>query len=276
MRALFLITARFPLSFLHCCGWCMGWFTFLLSPSYRRHFLLQTRQAGVAWRQWLPAVGHSGKLVAELPRIWLGKPVSARWANYDLLQSTLQLGRGAVLLTPHCGSFEAAAQLYAREFGVAGQPITVLFRPSRQPVLTDIVAQSRQRPGMRTAPTSLAGVKQLIKALRAGESVGILPDQVPPLGQGVWAPLFGRDAYTMTLAARMAAQTGAPMLWVWGERLSWGRGYVVHAIAGPDLTGLDVQEACRVLNASMETVIRQAASQYLWGYNRYKQPREQV
>ncbi|MBT0569465.1 lysophospholipid acyltransferase family protein [Curvibacter sp. CHRR-16] len=276
MRVLFLITARFPLCFLHCCGWWMGWLIFLLSPSYRRHFLLQVRQAQVGWRQWLPAVGHSGKLVAELPRIWLGKPVPARWANPEVVQQTLQQGLGAVLLTPHCGSFEATAQLYARDFGVVGNPLTVLFRPSRQAVLTDIVSQSRQRPGMRTAPTSLAGVKQLIKALRAGESVGILPDQVPPQGQGVWAPLFGRDAYTMTLAARMAAQTGAPMLWLWGERLPWGRGFVVHAIPGPNLAGLDVQEACGVLNASMEPVVRQAASQYLWGYNRYKQPRDQA
>jgi KDO2-lipid IV(A) lauroyltransferase len=57
---------------------------------------------------------------------------------------------------------------------------------------------ARQRPGLQTAPTNLSGVKQLIKALKKGEAVGLLPDQVPPRGMGVMAPFFGREAYTMT------------------------------------------------------------------------------
>lgn len=275
MRVLFLITARFPLLLLQCAGWLLGWLVFLLSASYRRHFVANARQAGVSWRAWLPAVGHSGMLVAELPRVWLGRPVAWHWVGAEHVQRALDQGKGVLFLTPHSGSFEVAGQAYAREFGIKGHPITVLFRPSRKKSISDIVASSRDRPGMKMAPATLAGVKQLIKALRAGECVGILPDQVPPLGQGVWAPLFGRDAYTMTLAARMAAQTGAPTVWVWGERLPWGRGFCIHAVPGPDLQGLELEQACTAMNASLEQVLRDCAGQYLWGYNRYKQPREQ-
>lgn len=74
------------------------------------------------------------------------------------------------------------------------------------------MAQSRERPGLKTVPTSVAGVRSLLRVLRSGGYTAILPDQVPPLGQGVWAPFFGRPAYTMTLLARLAQQSGARVL----------------------------------------------------------------
>jgi KDO2-lipid IV(A) lauroyltransferase len=102
----------------------------------------------------------------------------------------------------------------------------------------------------------------------------LLPDQVPPLGMGLWVPFFGREAYTMTLAARLAQQTGAAVLVAWGERLPWGRGYRVHVT--PLLAALppDSVLAAGVINQAMEALIRSCPQQYLWGYARYKQPRE--
>ena len=116
----------------------------------------------------------------------------------------------------------------------------------------------------------------MIKALRAGRAVGLLPDQVPPEGQGLWAPFFGRPAYTMTLAARLIQQTGATPLLVWGERLPRGQGYVLHfrALAEP-LAG-ELAPAVAQINREMERLIREAPGQYLWGYGRYKTPREQA
>jgi KDO2-lipid IV(A) lauroyltransferase len=183
-------------------------------------------------------------------------------------------GKGLIFLTPHLGSFEITAQDYAKRFGQSLQPITVLFRPSRQAWLSALVSDARDRPGMHGAPTTLAGVKQMIKALRRGESVGLLPDQVPPIGMGVMAPFFGRDAYTMTLSVRLAQQTGATVLMVWGERLSWGRGFCVHVQPMPgDLPG-DVGAAAASINRAMESLVLQCPGQYLWGYARYKTPRQ--
>ena len=132
---------------------------------------------------------------------------------------------------------------------------------------------ARNRPGMLAVPTTLAGVRQMIKALRRGEAVGLLPDQVPPEGQGQWAPFFGRDAYTMTLAARLAQQTGAAVVLVRCERLSWGRGYVTHFEPLPAPLSADMDQALLQINQAMEHLIRQCPEQYLWGYGRYKQPR---
>ena len=114
----------------------------------------------------------------------------------------------------------------------------------------------------------------MLRALRKGEVVGLLPDQVPPSGLGVWAPFFGRDAYTMTLAAKLITQTGATGLLIWGERLPMGRGYVVRVRPAPVIDPNSTPEgAATIINQAMQDVILTLPSQYLWGYKRYKHPR---
>jgi KDO2-lipid IV(A) lauroyltransferase len=276
MTTLFKLLSVLPLWLLHGFGWVMGWAVFVVSGVYRRRFVANARQAGLGARDWLGAVGEGGKLVAELPRLWLGRPVKVLWDGEAHVQAALALGRGIVFLTPHLGCFEITAQVYAQRFGQLGKPMTVLFRPPRQVWLRALVGRARQRPGLLTAPTTLTGVKQMIKALKAGESVGLLPDQVPPQGMGVMAPFFDREAYTMTLSVRLVQQTGASVLLAWGERLSWGRGYRVHIqpLSAPLPSGLT--DAVAAVNLAMQALVVQCPAQYLWGYARYKQPRAQL
>jgi KDO2-lipid IV(A) lauroyltransferase len=254
----------------------MGWLVFFVSGVYRRRFLANARQAGMVWRQWGGAVGESGKLVAELPRLWLGRPVPVHWDGARHVDAALALGRGVVFLTPHLGCCEITAQAYAQRYGQDKEPMTVLFRPPRQLWLRDLVTTARARPGLHTAPTTLAGVKQMIKALKQGQSLGLLPDQVPPLGLGLWVPFFDRDAYTMTLSVRLAQQTGATVLMAWGERLPWGRGYRVHVQPLTAALPADGAQAAGAINRAMEALIRSCPQQYLWGYARYKQPRQEL
>jgi len=272
MFTLFKLLSAGPLWLMHGLGMAMGWLVFMASGVYRRRFLANARQAGMGWRQWLGAVGQSGKLVAELPRLWLGAPVPVQWDGEQHVAGALVAGRGVIFLTPHLGCFEITAQAYALRYGQV-QPMTVLYRPPRQGWLRAVVSTARVRPGLQTAPTTLAGVKQMIKALKRGQSLGLLPDQVPPLGMGVWASFFGRDAYTMTLSVRLAQQTGATVLMAWGERLPWGQGYCVHVRPLPVALPADATQAAGVINQAMEGLIRHCPQQYLWGYARYKQPR---
>ena len=85
--------------------------------------------------------------------------------------------------------------------------------------------------------------------------------------------MFGKPAYTMTLAARLALQTGATVLLVRCEREPMGRGFVMYAEPLPKPLEADLETAVRQVNEAMEHVIRQCPGQYLWGYGRYKQPR---
>jgi KDO2-lipid IV(A) lauroyltransferase len=276
MIRLFKLFSAMPLGLAHALGWVSGWLVFAASGVYRRRFLANTQQAGIGWRQWLGAVGESGKMVAEMPRLWWGRPVPVQWSDTHDLEAALSLGRGIVFLTPHLGCFEVAAQAYAQRYGQKGKPLTALFRPPRQTYLRSLVAKARARPGLATVPATLAGVKQMIKALKMGQCVGLLPDQVPPVGMGLWVPFFGRAAYTMTLSARLAQQTGATVLLVWGERLSWGRGYRVHLKPLSASLPTAPAQAAELINREMELLIGTCPQQYLWGYARYKQPRQEI
>jgi KDO2-lipid IV(A) lauroyltransferase len=277
--------ARRPLRLLHAIGASLGWLAYLASPSYRQRLKANAEMAGLSSTLRRASVGEAGKLLMELPRLWLrpaGEAINdaVSWQGADHVQQALDGGKGLILLTPHLGSFEVAAQAYAERFG-AQQPISVLYRPARQAWLRELEETARARPALATAPANLAGVRQLMRALRQGQTLGMLPDQVPPEGMGVWAPFFGQPAYTMTLAAKLAQQSGAAVLAIWAERLPRGGGYAVcvaplsHPLPPRDGRSEEawMNDAAAAINSSMETVIRQLPTQYLWGYHRYKQPR---
>jgi KDO2-lipid IV(A) lauroyltransferase len=270
LKTLFRVLAGLPLLPLQMLGGVLGWIAFLASPTYRRRFVANAGQAGLRLRDVRAAIAASGALVAELPRLWLGRSPRIEWDGDRLIDQARSEGRGIVFLTPHLGCFEATAQAYAARYG----EITVLYRPARQAWLRELIESSRGRPRLATAPTTLAGVKQMLKALKAGDAVGLLPDQVPPQGLGAWAPFFGREAYTMTLPARLAQQTGARILLAWGARLPWGRGYRIHLRPAPASLSGDPAAAAGEVNALMESLIRECPGQYLWGYARYKAPAE--
>jgi KDO2-lipid IV(A) lauroyltransferase len=267
-----------PLWFLHALGTALGWAAWWLSPTWRRRSIENAARAGVSRADLHESVRQAGRLVAELPWVWL-RPAArsldgvATWADPAVIERRVEDERGLLLLTPHMGCFEIAAQSYAQRWGVR-RPLTVLYRPARKAWVRELEETARARAHLATAPATLAGVRQMIRALRKGEMVGLLPDQVPPAGMGVWAPFFGRAAYTMTLAARLARQTGAAVVVLWAERLPRGRGYRVHARELPDLPeGLDDAGDAAEINRWMEDTIRECPGQYLWSYHRYKQPR---
>ena len=182
-----------------------------------------------------------------------------------------------ILVTPHIGCWEILGQAVGERFVEAYGPITALYRPARKTWMAELIAGSRDRRGLQTLPTSVAGVRGLMRTLRAGGYTGILPDQVPPLGQGVWAPFFGRPAYTMTLLPRLAQQTGARVFLSVCERLPRGAGYAIR-FEPFDGTALNDPKATpkprpAAMNEGIERLIRGLPGQYVWDYARYKQPR---
>ena len=273
MPVVFRLFSVLPLWLLHAVGAALGWLAFLVSATYRRRFLANAALAGYRFAQVRAGVAHAGRMVAELPRLWLGAPLPCRMEGTRHVDQAYAAGRGIVYLSPHLGCFELSAQAAALRWSAQHGPITVLYRPARQPWLARLMETARNRPGMQAVPTTLSGVRQMLKALRRGEAVGLLPDQVPPQGQGVWLPVFGRAAYTMTLAARLAQQTGAAVLLARCEREPLGRGFTVHIepLAAPLQASLE--EGTLQISQAMEQVIRQCPEQYLWGYGRYKVPR---
>jgi KDO2-lipid IV(A) lauroyltransferase len=150
-------------------------------------------------------------------------------------------------------------------------PITVMYSPPNLKSLEPLMREGRNRgAAMNSVPADMRGVRAMLKALRRGEAIGILPDQVPGVGEGEWAEFFGRPAYTMTLVGRLSEQTGAPVLMCYSRRLPRGRGYRFEI--EPLLAARPPESRVRTLNRSLEDLIRRCPEQYLWSYNRYKVP----
>lgn len=273
---LFFLIGRLPLSLLHTMGAGLGRFAYAISGSYRGRLDNTFAQASshAGWDAKTikrEAIRHAGRAMTELPWLWL-RPSSETTAlvtrkGWEHVQAARAAGRGIVFLTPHLGCFEITAQTLALE-----GPITVLYSPPRQPTARAIVDRARNRTNLLAAPATLGGVRQLARALKRGEMVGILPDQVPGAGDGAWAPFFGRMAYTMTLPGRLQQLTNAVVVLCYGERLPDAKGYVMHVEPLDEVLSVDGPTQARQLNAAMERLIAQCPAQYLWAYNRYKQP----
>ncbi len=285
MVRLFRVLGRLPLGWMQRLGAALGWLVWLLSGAYRRRLEAHASGAGFTPAQYRPAVAAIGAMLAELPWLWLrpsGKSVLhlVRWYGVELFESALDAGKGVILALPHLGCWEMIGQSLAERFGPTRGPLVALYRPARKEWLRPLVASSRDRPGLKAVPTSVSGVRSLLRVLRGGGYTAILPDQVPPAGQGVWAPFFGRPAYTMTLLPRLAQQSGAQVLLCWCERLSGSQGFVMHfePLDAPELHDAQAtpEAAATAVNMGMECLIRRSPGQYLWSYARYKQPAKEV
>jgi len=287
MLWLFRFFSLWPLSVLHAVGGALGWLVWAGSPRYRAQFRANVAQAGLTFEAAQPAILEAGRFVAELPKLWLRPQNESCLDNVSFkvtfegqahAQEAFGQGKGVIFFGPHCGSFELGPQALAELYG----PMTAIYRPARKPWLAAIEQAMRQRPQLSVVPASLSGIRLMHKTLKDNQAVALLTDQVPPEGLGVWAPFFGKPAYTMTLAARLALQSGAVLLPVSCERLSGGRGYAIKIWPPVDLrtdldgaTKADLLSVVTRINAAIEAIVLSQPGQYLWGYGRYKTPRQE-
>lgn len=205
---------------------------------------------------------QTGAAFCELAWLWTRPPeqVLARIRAVEGLEvlESLQAEPGPLLiLTPHIGAFELLSLWFGRR-----TDIQILYRPPKQAWLEDLLVHVRSRTGATLLPAQPATVRQLLRQLKAGGAVGILPDQQPKAGEGEFAPFFGIPAFTMTLAPKLAGMPGVRVLLAWAERVP--EGFVVH-LSRPE----PAPTSAAALNAAVEAVVRQAPTQYQWGYKRY-------
>lgn len=274
--------AYLPLSVLHRLGTVLGWITYWSSGSYAKRLRENLRHglefirgkdgfSETEYRNILHAsVGEVGKSAMELPWVWkrpLEEVVASikRIQGWEHIEAAHAQGKGVLMMTPHFGCFELISLYFASR-----QPMTSMYRPPRWQFLDTLMHQGRERGSSKLAATDMGGVRQLLKALKRGETVGILPDQVPANGEGEWNQFFGRPAYTMTLIGRLVQSSGALMVMCQCKRLPRGEGYELEFLP-LHIEGSD--SITRQINASMEKVIATCPEQYLWSYNRYKMPR---
>lgn len=278
MSFLFKLLAMLPLRVLQLLGAGIGYLTFKFASELRERTYENLRQAGFTQPHFLDRLGRgAGRQSLESIWVWYRDPatvlsrVEVDPASEALIDQVMDTGRPIIFMTPHVGCFEVLPVWFANKyFEKTGRNISILYRPPKNAILRKIVGEARQSPGIEACPTTIVGVKRVIKNLRQGHTFGVLPDQVPSAGDGVWVPFFGKEAYTMILPVRLAKQVDAIRIFAWAKRES--HGWTLHAKEWLDpLTG-DLEQDATMMNKEIEDIIRQMPEQYAWGYNRYKTP----
>ena len=227
---------------------------------------------------WYRAMGRQSMIesvrsIMEAPWLWC--------QDRRRLQSLLKESEGiefiqaggnkgeAIIVTSHLGSWEFSGLWLATQ-----RPITSLYRPPRIRALENVMKQARSHSGACLVSTTTSGLRELHRALGRGEAIGLLPDQTPKGRGGVFAPFFGKPAYTMRLVGNLARRNRSPVVIVFCERLPWGRGFRLHAIqAGDAIYSDNPSEAAAEINHCVERLILISPQQYLWSYSRFsRQP----
>jgi len=274
--------ASLSLAANHAVGAFLGRLVFLLSPRYRRRLLENLGGSGLAptredlHRMARENAAEIGKGGTEL--IWaLFRPSQdvaskvVRRMGWEAVERLRAANRPIVFVIPHLGGYDVAGRYLWTQV-----PILAMYRPHKLFWLDQLMREGRNRgaapDGTNTAPATMAGVRMILKHLRRGGCSVVLPDQVPGEGDGEWVDFFGRPAYTMTLVGRLQEASGAALVFCFAERLAGGEGFVLHCDALAQALPADRRQSARIVNAMVEKLVRIAPLQYLWGYNRYKQP----
>lgn len=213
---------------------------------------------------------EAGKSGSEVIKVWGGGAERAlalvrEVHGESLLDEALASGKGVIIAAPHLGCWELLNYWLCRK-----TPMAILYRPPRVSAIEGLLRKVRGKLAPEQVRADGAGVRTLYKRLAAGSAVGILPDQKPRQGEGQFAPFYGRAALTMVLLPRLAARTGATVLFAFAERLPRGKGYRIHVRpAPPAIADPDLQLACATLNQGVQECVELAFAQYQWRYRRY-------
>lgn len=271
LLTLFRVISLVPLGVVQAAGRVVGRLVFALPGRYRDRLVAHARQAGYSDPAFARrAAAEAGAMILELTHVWFrGQESLARVVSDEehIVHQALSEKRGILFLSPHLGCFELLSR-YATRY----QPMTVMFRPPKQAFFMPLLQAARNTSGLKAVPANLQGVRAFLKALRNHETVGMLPDQVPQLGEGVWAPFFGREAWTMTLPGKLAQATNPIVMVAACERLPKGQGWRIHYLRAPDVLPDDPRNQAMLFNRMMQTLITRFPEQYLWSYHRYKRP----
>ncbi|KRG65638.1 lipid A biosynthesis lauroyl acyltransferase [Stenotrophomonas humi] len=183
----------------------------------------------------------------------------------DLYDAALASGKGVIVVAPHYGNWELLNQWLASR-----GPVAIVYAPPENPVGDEFLQLVRGGDNVRQVRAEGPAVRQLFKVLKDGGATGILPDQQPKNGDGVFVPFFGVQALTMTLVNRLAERTGATVLHAWCERIGPDLAFALHVEpASPQIADPDPLVAASALSAGIEAIARRDPAQYQWTYKRF-------
>ncbi len=186
------------------------------------------------------------------------------------LQAAINCEQGVLLLVPHFGNWELLSTYIGANYAMAA-----LYDPPKISGLESTIVAARERLRTQMFPISTAGIRGLLKFLKKGGLVAILPDQVPSREAGVYANFFGQSTLTMILPHRIIQRT-APVVMMCSIQRTFEAQTWCYDFSFKELQGLndseDASETATIINSEVEAIIRKAPEQYQWSYKRFKRP----
>jgi KDO2-lipid IV(A) lauroyltransferase len=221
----------------------------------------------------LSAAKEWGKTIVETLTIaWQGKAVkctriAAQGLNFDKVLAACKSGRPVIFLTPHIGNFEIGVK--ATSAIITDKTFNILYKPTKDPAFNAIMLDGRTETNINPVPTTRHGVAQLLRALKAGEIVGILPDNVASGGDGVWVNFFGKKVFATTLAAKFILYPGTTTFFACTKRVR--EGFVIDYYPYTPKTD-EVSVVVQDLYTMLESMVLEVPAQYYWSYDRFRTP----
>jgi len=207
------------------------------------------------------------ELFLQVPRLIIRekKKVTRRISEVKGKELAIAAGeqeKGVIFLLPHLGNWEILAQYLGKEF-----KCTALYRPLNNNHLDKILRQYRGQNGMQLAPTSKAGIRRLLTALKRKEHIIILPDQNPGMRTAQQIiRFFGISMPRPSLLTQLRACTDARVVVVFAVQISPGH-YRVEFHAPPKaIYSNDIQQSVQAVADCVEKCIRLYPTQYQWSY----------
>jgi len=274
--ALLRLLSWLPLPLLHYLAVPLGWSMRLLP--WRGHAVTRTNLAlcfpelGAREREQLYRrhLIESVRLALESGAVsfWSANRIRRHVRSVEGWEETralIESGRGVIVVGAHFGNWEILPLWLSIH-----TPLTALYKAPKQADLDRLITRTRSRFGSRMIASGSAAMRHMLVALRRGELVGILADQQPKQGEGVFVDFFARPALTGTLLNRLARRTGAAVVFISARRLEAGRGWALRLVpADAAIAGPDPRKALATMHEWLEDEIRRDPAQYLWSYKRF-------
>jgi KDO2-lipid IV(A) lauroyltransferase len=215
-----------------------------------------------------------GRLLTEFSHFpELNKSNISEFVIHDGLENYIEAsrrGRGIIFMTAHFGAWELSSFAHS----LYGYPLKFIVRPIDNSKVDALITHYRMLGGNVPIQRRRAG-RDILKALRDNEAVGILFDQNTTSDEGIFVDFFGIPAATTPAIATFALRTGAAVLpgfLIWEESLGKHRlrfDPPVQLIETGNLEH-DVIENTKVFNRILEGYVRKYPDQWLWIHRRWK------
>jgi len=227
----------------------------------------EARVRAIAWQSWRNTVFNAIEILRG-HRMTLDRTrafVTCAEAM-DTLVRHAATGKGAVVACPHMGNWELAAVTSH----LHGVPIFSIAAPQKNPLTDAYLNRLRRAPGIETFARGSGLMKQVIRKLRGGGFLAILPD-VRVRDEDVATPFLGGVANIGSGMARFARHCNIPVFPAVNTRQGWAHHTItVHPPILPDPTlsvDADVQRITQHVMRILDAAIRADPGQWFW-YNK--------